>query len=88
MFSLQRRTVTLDGQDVILVELSAGDFADLSSEADDNKQGIMMIARSIESPKVTEEDVAGWPRRVTEDSPKRETDQGGPPPLHCCCPLG
>tara|TARA_B110000008_G_C16831824_1_gene508860 strand:+ start:71 stop:322 length:252 start_codon:yes stop_codon:yes gene_type:complete len=67
MFDLNRRTVTLDGQDVILVELSAGDFQDLGNEVDDNKQGIMMIARSIESPKVTEEDVASWPRRVTEE---------------------
>ena len=67
MFNLQRRTVTIDGQDVVLVELNAGDFADLSTEADDNKQGIMMIARSIESPAVTTEDVAAWPRRVTEE---------------------
>tara|TARA_R110002012_G_scaffold64528_1_gene169653 strand:+ start:5112 stop:5363 length:252 start_codon:yes stop_codon:yes gene_type:complete len=77
MFSLQRRTVTLDGQDVILVELSAGDFADLSSEADDNKQGIMMIARSIESPAVTEEDVASWPRRVTEELLNNIVDLNG-----------
>ena len=67
MFDVNRRTVTIDGQDVVLVELSAGDFQDLGNEADDNKQGIMMIARSIESPKVTEEDVASWPRRVTEE---------------------
>ncbi len=67
MFNLQRRTVTIDGQDVILVELNAGDFADLSAEADDNKQGMLMLARSIESPPVTLEDVAAWPRRVTEE---------------------
>ena len=67
MFNLQRRTVTIDGQDVVLVELNAGDFADLSAEADDNKQGLLMLARSIESPSVTLEDVAAWPRRVTEE---------------------
>ena len=67
MFNLQRRTVTIDGQDVILVELNAGDFADLGAEADDNNQGILMIARSIESPAVTVDDVASWPRRVTEE---------------------
>jgi hypothetical protein len=67
MFNLQRRTVTIDGQDVVLVELNAGDFADLSTEADDNKQGLLMLARSIESPAVTTEDVANWPRRVTEE---------------------
>lgn len=67
MFNLQRRTVTIDGQDVILVELNAGDFADLGAEADDNTQGILMIARSIESPAVTVDDVAAWPRRVTEE---------------------
>ncbi len=77
MFDIQRRTVTIGGQDVVLVELSAGAFADLSNEADDNKQGIMMIARSIESPKVTEEDVASWPRRVTEELLNHIVDLNG-----------
>ena len=67
MFSLNRRTVTIDGQDVVLVELNAGDFADLNAEADDSKQGMLMLARSIESPTVTTDDVASWPRRVTEE---------------------
>ena len=67
MFDRNRRTVTLDGQDVILVELTAGDFADLSEIVDDNKQGLLMIARSIESPSVDVDTVASWPRRITED---------------------
>lgn len=76
MFSLNRRTVTIDGQDVILVELNAGDFADLSAEADD-KQGLLMLARSIESPAVTLEDVATWPRRVTEELLNNVMDLNG-----------
>ncbi len=67
MFDRNRRTVTLDGQDVILVELTAGDFADLSEIEDDNKQGLLMIARSIESPAVDVDAVASWPRRITEE---------------------
>ena len=77
MFDRQRRTVTIDGRDVVLVELSAGDFQDLSIVNDDNQQGIMMIARSIESPKVTEEDVASWPRRVTEELLNNIVDLNG-----------
>jgi len=77
MFDLNRRTVTLDGQAIVLVELSAGDWADLSAETDDHKQGIDMIARSIESPAVTLEDVAGWPRRVTEELLNNIVDLNG-----------
>lgn len=77
MFDKQRRTVTIDGRDVVLVELSAGDFQDLGIITDDNQQGIMMIARSIESPKVTEEDVASWPRRVTEELLNNIVDLNG-----------
>ncbi len=67
MFDLNRRTVTVGGQEIVLVELSAGDWADLSLETDDHKQGLIMIQRSIESPKVDQDAVAAWPRRITEE---------------------
>ena len=63
MFSAERRTITIDGQDVVLVELSAHDFAEVMA-AEDDKQGLEMLVRSIESPKVTIEEVSKWPNRI------------------------
>ncbi len=77
MFDLNRRTVTVGGQEIVLVELSAGDWADLSAETDDHKQGISMIQRSIESPAVDLEAVASWPSRITEELLNHIVDLNG-----------
>ncbi len=77
MFDLNRRTVTVGGQEIVLVELSAGDWADLSLETDDHKQGLIMIQRSIESPKVDQDAVASWPRRITEELLNHIVDLNG-----------
>ena len=67
MFDKQRRTVTIDGQDVVLVELSAGNFVAINAEQDDEQSGLMLLMRSIESPKVTLEDVQDWPNRIATE---------------------
>ncbi len=64
MFNRERRTVTIDGQDIVLVELSADDMARLTSFEDDNEQTREMLAASIESPSVTTDDVGQWPSRI------------------------
>lgn len=67
MFDVTRRTVTIDGQDVVLAELSAGDFVTINAEEDDTQSGFLLLMLSIESPKVTAEDVAKWPNRVVNE---------------------
>ena len=64
MFDRERRTITVDGQAVVLVELSAGDFAAITAETDDTKQGLLLLSRSIESPSVTDDELLNWPNRV------------------------
>lgn len=64
MFNRERRTVTIDGQDIVLVELSADDMARLMSIEDDNEQTREMLAASVESPAVTAADVGSWPSRI------------------------
>ena len=67
MFDKQRRTVTLDGQDVVLVELSAGDYVAINAEQDDEQSGLMLLHRSIESPQVTIEEMQDWPNRIATE---------------------
>ncbi len=64
MFSLERRTVTIDGQDIILAEFSAADMTRIMAIEDDNEQTLETLVAAIESPKVTAEEVSNWPNRV------------------------
>ena len=64
MFDRQRRTITVDGQDIILAEFSAADMTRIMSIENDNEQTLESLAAAIESPKVTAEEISTWPNRV------------------------
>ena len=64
MFDRSRRTVTIDGQDIILAEFSAADMTRIMSIENDNDQTLETLVAAIESPKVTAEEISNWPNRV------------------------
>lgn len=64
MFDRSRRTVTIDGQDIILAEFSAADMTRIMSIENDNEQTLETLVAAIESPKVTAEEISTWPNRV------------------------
>lgn len=66
-FSKTRTTVSIDGTDLVLAELSAQDFASLVKEEDEQLQALTMLARSIESPPVTVEQIGEWPKRIVDE---------------------
>ncbi len=66
-FSKVRTTVNVDGQDLVLAELSALDFASLVTEEDEQQQALEMLSRSIESPQVTALEVGAWPKRIVDE---------------------
>ncbi|MCP4836153.1 MAG: hypothetical protein GY895_15470 [Phycisphaera sp.] len=57
----------IDTTDITLVELSARDFSEIADETDESRQAIAIIARSIESPASSMEEIASWPKRVVDE---------------------
>ncbi len=76
MFSSERRTVAIDGQDLILVELSAGDFVTIQN-ADESEAHFLMVHLSLESPKTTLEDLKKWPNRIVNQLALEAMDLNG-----------
>ena len=64
MFSKEKLTINIEGQEIVLEELSTSDFNDVMSYPE-SEQGYNILARSIVSPKVTIEDVKDFPNRIS-----------------------